>query len=401
MSTERAYLFAHHLLPETDPQDPFHDLTKPVGGAAKEAKEGDSKGNSHPYHVERIKIEDAEYLSEVPEHLQNQEIPGFPSTVAIIGKPGGGKTNLVMNLLLKEIFWNKFFDKIYLLGPTVKMDKLFKNIKVPEDQVVTDSEEFMPKLIEWTTRQKEEVKMDPKRAPKCLFFFEDITAYRQTVQKDPKFGECFTTIRHHKSSAVVNFHKYTALERTARINCMHICVFPVNKTDMDQIYEEYATAHLDKDDFTVMCRFAWKPDEENKKPFLYINMYAEDNKRFRKCFTKIIDTSYFEGLGKVVKQHRKRKAEEACGLREGNKRTKGEDGKQKSSSGFDEFAGNPILESLDTSLKKKMGDMTAKPPEKEVKEKSSSSSSSAEHGPFEPKVKWRRLATDNVFTYLR
>lgn len=311
MSTSLGHLQAHHLIPQSSNEpDPFAETTN-------QASLGDSKNPKkeakHPFHVRKIPIPDAEYMDEVPKHLQNQEIPGFPTTVAIIGKPGGGKTNLCINLLMEPIFWNGFFDKIYLLGATVKMDKLFKNINIPDSQKVTEPEDFIPKLVEWVTEQKEAVENDPKSAPKCLFFFEDITAYRHTVQNNPEFVKCFTMIRHHKSTAIVNFHKYTALERTARINCMHICVFPVNKTDLEQIYKEYGTAHLDLDDFSIMCRYAWKGDEKNQKPFLYINMYQPDEKRFRKCFTDIIDTSHFEGLGKFVKQKRLMKFEKMMG----------------------------------------------------------------------------------------
>lgn len=400
MTNSTAFLHAHNLLPPEDPEDPFtkSQVQNPSssGQGASEAK--------HPYHVSRIKIQDAEYMDEVPEHLQNQEIPGFPSTVAVIGKPGGGKTNLCMNFLLKPILWRNFFDKIYLLGPTVKMDKLFKQIKVPDDQIVTEPTEFIPKLVEWVRKQEDAVKNDPKTAPKVLFFFEDITAYRSSVQNDPEFARCFTTIRHHKASALVNVHKYTALERTARINCMHICVFPVNRTDIEQLYKEYASAHLDMDDFFIMCRFCWKPDEENKKPFLYINMYQPDEKRFRKCFTQIIDTSHFEGLGKFMRAKRTRKFEKMMGYeRDGRgKRTKKDkEGKKAQEDPEDWMKGHPILESLDTSLKKEMKDVTQKPSESQLKKKEQEGYEKIDHGTFGRSDRPTKNVSGNVFTYLR
>jgi septin family protein len=97
----------------------------------------------HAYDIKRIEMKDPEYISEVPEHLRNQDIPGFPSTILLVGRPGSGKTN-VLNLLLSKQFWYGFFDKIYLCGPTVKNDKLYQNIKVKEDQIVTNQEDFLP-----------------------------------------------------------------------------------------------------------------------------------------------------------------------------------------------------------------------------------------------------------------
>lgn len=380
-----------------------HQLLEPSSSTTNSASSTDpaqSKGK-HPYHVGKIKIQDSEYKNEVPEHLQNQEIPGFPSTVAVIGKPGGGKTNLCMNLLLNDVFWHKFFDKIYLLGPTVKMDKLFKQIQIPDDQIVTEPDEFIPKLVEWVRKQEDAVKTDPKTAPKVLFFFEDITAYRTTVQHDPEFARCFTTIRHHKASAIVNFHKYTALERTARINCMHICVFPVNQTDIDQLYKEYATSHLDPHDFVLMCRYCWKPDEENKKPFLYINMYQPDEMRFRKCFTKIIDLSQFEGLGKLVKEKRKQKFLSMLGRDKEQKYNRSASSSRPAEQ-KDWTHGHPILESLDASLEKKMGDMSREPSKEKIKEQNEEGWQKGGGSVFGRAPKsYNRNVMGNVFAYLR
>lgn len=250
----------------------------------------------HPYHIRRIEIKDPEYMSEVPEYMQNKDIPGFPTTVVVIGEPGSGKTNLLMNLLTRKDLWNGFYDRIYLLGPTVKTDKLYQAIKIPDSQKVTDEAEFIPKLTEWVDEQKARVKDNPSSAPKTLFLFEDFTSYRETVQLHPNFRKCFNAIRHHKATAYANIHKITALERTARLNCRHVIVFPVNKTEQDQLHKDYSVSGLGREDFYILCDDAWAPDDSTEKPFLYINKYAPPETRFRKCFTQILNLSYYKGL---------------------------------------------------------------------------------------------------------
>ena len=79
-----------------------------------------SERKPHAYAIKRIDVKDPEYISEVPEHLRNQDLPGFPSTTLFVGRPGSGKTNALMNLLMGENFWFGFYDKIYLCGPTVE-----------------------------------------------------------------------------------------------------------------------------------------------------------------------------------------------------------------------------------------------------------------------------------------
>jgi len=256
----------------------------------------------HPFQLRRMEIKDPEYMSEVPIHLQNDYIPGFPTTIVAVGEPGSGKTNLLVNLLTRDDMWKGFYDRIYFLGPTIKSDKLYKHLQIPDDQVVTNQHEFIPKLTEWTNRQIDEVEHDPEKAPKCLFIFEDITSYYHTAQASPDFAKCFNAIRHHKATAYANIHKLKALQRTARMACRHIMVWPVNKSEINQLYDDYGPKTLSKYDFYELCQDAWKPDEWNKKPFLYINKYAEESKRFRKNFTHIINISRYEGVGKPQKR---------------------------------------------------------------------------------------------------
>lgn len=261
----------------------------------------------HRYAIKRIPIDDPEYISETPPHLQNKDLPGFPSTIIAVGPPGSGKSNVLFNLLTREEFWKGFFDIIYEIGPTVNADKLFKSVKIPDDQKVDDPKEIIPKLVEWVDKQKMEVKNNSKNAPKCLFIFEDITALRDTIQNSEEFIKCWTAIRHHKSTSYANIHKLTGLHRTCRISSMHILMWPCPHTEVKQAHHDFSVADLDYHDFLQMCKFAWKPEEGNEKPFLYINRYAPEEKRFRKCFYKIIDWSQFIGLGRRLKRHQRKK----------------------------------------------------------------------------------------------
>lgn len=292
----------------------LRSMNRPPPGASGKRKapggdveEEENQPLQHPFQLKKMKIKDPEYMSQVPNHLQNKEIPGFPSVTLCIGEPGSGKTNLLMNLLTRDDLWKGFFDKIYLLGPTVKSDKLYKHLNIPEDQIVTDQKEFLTRLIEWTDQQIKEVKINPDEAMKCLFIFEDFTSYNKTIQKSPDFIKCFNAIRHHKASVYINIHKVKALERTARMSCGNVIVFPLNKTEVDALYEDYGPKNLHKKDWALLCDDAWTPDQMSQKPFLYINKAAPREKWFRKCFTHIFNIKDYEGKYKFTE---KRKQEE-------------------------------------------------------------------------------------------
>lgn len=258
------------------------------------AQSDDSIDNKHPYAIKKMEIKDPEYMSEVPEHLRNKEIPGFPSTTVCIGEPGSGKTNVLINLLTG--LWKGLYDKIYFFGPTCKADKLYKHIKVDPDQMITNQAEFLPKLGQWTDEQIEEVERDCESAMKLLFVFEDITSFFQTLQTTPEFSRCFVAIRHHKASAYAHVHKIKAFNRTARMASQNIICFPVNKTEIDVLYSDWGPRALNDKQFAAMVEEAWRPDEYNKKPFLYINKYQPEATRYRKCFTHILNLDVYKAM---------------------------------------------------------------------------------------------------------
>lgn len=280
----------------------------PANPAEQEKKLSDpqAEAKSHIYDIHRIPIPDPEYMSETPPHIRNKDIPGFPSTVAAVGPPSSGKTNVLFNLLTRPEFWKGFFDVIYELGPTVESDKIYKAVKLNDDQKVSDPDKFLAKLQEWVEKQKQEVKQDPHTAPKSLFIFEDITAYRDVMQNSEIFMKCFTAIRHHKATAYANVHKLTGLNRTCRVSCMHIMLWPSPRSEVKQAHQDYGIAELDLNDFMLVCRFAWKAEPNNPKPFLYINRYASEEDRYRKCFTKIIKWQDFVGLTKTLRKGSRR-----------------------------------------------------------------------------------------------
>ena len=84
----------------------------------------------HAYDIERIEVKDPEYMSEVPEHLQNNDIPGFPSTILLVGRPGSGKTNVfATNMLLRKESSGLVFSTTSIYGPTVKNLNSIKTLK--------------------------------------------------------------------------------------------------------------------------------------------------------------------------------------------------------------------------------------------------------------------------------
>lgn len=258
----------------------------------------------NPLKIGRVETDDPDYISEVPKRLQNQNFPGFPSCSVFVGMPGSGKTNTLIYMLKNKYMWNKFYDKIYLFGPTVKSDKMYETIDVPEEQITSDQKEFLPRLEEVLDEQQKYVEADKADAPKILFVFEDITSFYTKVQASPGFARCYTQIRHLKGSAVSMVHKYKAFNRTARMSSQHILVWRCNKTEIKQLYEDYGPSSLSLKQWFDLVAYCHTPTEEDEKPFLYINMCAPEKIRFRKCFSEILEIAEPapKPIGKTLKR---------------------------------------------------------------------------------------------------
>lgn len=241
----------------------------------------------HPYEIGKITPPGREKKEKVPEYMQGKNFPGHPTTALIIGQPGSGKTNLLMSLLTGQQFWRGYFDKIYLIGLTCKSDDLYKSIELPEDQIITDSEKIVPELNRIIKEQDEAIKEDWNSADKLLFVFEDFTSLYSEIQGKKEFVRCYCQIRHLKSTALTLVHKYKAMQRTARMCCLHIMAFNINLTDIEAMYHDYGSTHLNKKEFVTLAQTAMKKQTDEDHPFFYVNLQVPENVRYRRNFTTI------------------------------------------------------------------------------------------------------------------
>lgn len=259
------------------------------------------------YKVDKIDVPDPEYMSELPEHMKNNIIPGFPSTTLICGPPGKGKTNLLICLLTKKTMWNKFFDVIYAYGPTVKADKLYKTIKLKKENVIDKVNDIIPDLEKKLEEQTKKVAANPATAPKILFLFEDMTSFFNTIQYKPAFHRCYTQCRHVKGASVTMVHKYKAFHRTPRMSSQHIILFECNMKDVAHLYEEFGpTTYVNVHQFTLMFQYATCPTPDDPKPFFYINTCVPMSQRYRRNFTEVMVLNPSQSLQPSLKDKTRR-----------------------------------------------------------------------------------------------
>jgi GTPase SAR1 family protein len=243
----------------------------------------------------------------------------FPSKSffwVICGKPGSGKTSLLVNALTgknENRVYRKVFDKILLVMPSNSRASLKKSPfeDLPEDQqfetfdqrvvdrIMMIRKEFDDKPVVEKTNTTFDNRLQPDVVPESppkpkkkknkniLLILDDITAY---LKDDPHLLiELSTNRRHLKLSICLLVQFLRSIPRVVRFQITDITIFkPANELDAKVIEEEFI--NMAKGEFNELKRAVW----ESKHDFLFINKDSESYyKNLQKIHFKqipIIDT---------------------------------------------------------------------------------------------------------------
>lgn len=205
-----------------------------------------------------------ENLSSIPViQRNNHEILPRSIRGIIVGKSGSGKTNLLMNLLLKDGYLD--YDNLMVYGKSLFQEeyKLLKKLEdFSKDQVLKlfraqntyDIEEVIKKVKSFNLKIKPDIKvtffdndediLDPaeiSKQNKNLIIFDDIIGEKQRVCED-----YYTRGRHSNIDCFYISQNFFKLPRqTIRENANLIMVFRQDNKSLNHIYQDYVS-----DDFT-------------------------------------------------------------------------------------------------------------------------------------------------------
>jgi hypothetical protein len=195
----------------------------------------------------------------------------------ICGRPGSGKTTLILNLICKRgKMYNKKFDKIFVFSPSLLTlkDNPFEDL--PEEQMDTELTE------ENLTLALENVK---ESGEKCLFILDDVV-------NDMKRSSAVQTLlskmlmnRRHLAGAggscsfIITTQVYNKIPAPIRKTASHIIIFHTkNKKELDTIFDELII--IPQKDFYEILKYCF----DKKNHFLYIDTNKSYDKMFHKNF---------------------------------------------------------------------------------------------------------------------
>ncbi len=253
------------------------------------------------------------------------------------GPSTSGKTNLA-RWSLDHYYVKKngkkgsFFDRIYLLSPTANIDPTWSDLpgladkdrhskptaatlaKIFRDQQMAiqgSTSDVPPRVAPGVLNERK------RKAPKILVICDDAIAESKLINSD-EFMKMYIQGRHFNISSMVMAQSYMKVPRVARLQATHVSMFPSKSTEIPRLYAEHGPKEISKREFEELVMTATHQTDEEKYPFLYVDVNAPINERFRRNFTHAIPVTAAPQQAKAG-QKRQRQVEEST---EGGKRLK-------------------------------------------------------------------------------
>ena len=211
--------------------------------------------------------------------------------MVLCGKPGSGKTSLLLNLMNERnqnrVYYQSFHKVLYCCPENSR--KSIKNNPfedLPENQKF---ESFSPEILqkikeirnEFSQNEKEKKKKKLKyRNENQLLIIDDCTAELKDKKNLKSFIEMTTNRRHLRLSIILLVQFLRSIPKPIRFQVTDVILFKTsNRHDSKIIQEEYVNMNNEK--FLELTNFCW----QNEHDFIFIN---KNNEHYYKNLQKII-----------------------------------------------------------------------------------------------------------------
>ena len=221
----------------------------------------------------------------------------LPTRSIICAPSGGGKTNLLVNLILDV--YRGCFSRIYIFSPSIDVDYTWHSVKqyISNEMKIQESEDdkfyydnydeaaleniihIQHKVIEYMKRNKY------KNLYQILIIIDDFADSPSFTRKSHLLHQLYIRGRHNCISTITSTQKYFAIAPIVRINASQLYVFRLrNYKDLESIVDELS-ALAPKNTLLDIYNTAVKEPYS----FLFINLISHNKNnmfyiRFEKRF---------------------------------------------------------------------------------------------------------------------
>ena len=201
--------------------------------------------------------------------LNNYEITKLMNKscfVLFLGKPGSGKTSMIISLLNTPTLFKQVYHTIYLFMGKNSRDSIkgsFFDNEIPPDQI------FDELNIENLENVYERIKEDSEEGYKSLIVMDDVQKSLKQIEIEKQLLHMANNRRHLKLSIWMANQNYINLPRQIRMGITDMFVWKVNKREMENIFAEQIEQHKDK--FFDVVNLLFKEPHS----FFYINTNSQ------------------------------------------------------------------------------------------------------------------------------
>ncbi len=221
---------------------------------------------------------DEEDLS-IPEPLPRKSF-----SMLVVGKPGMGKTNLLLNLITKQgKAFNKKFDRVFIFSPslsTIKGDDPF--------ELIPDNQKFKEATLDSLEQFLDQIE---DTGEKVLLVLDDVIADIRGKGKgdiENKLQKIFFNRRHlcgagGSCSIIATSQTYTKIDPKLRKSCSQLILFENrNKREIQNIFDEVILIPLKE--YMDTMKYVY----DKKHNFMYIDTTKSQDDMIHKNFNKLI-----------------------------------------------------------------------------------------------------------------
>lgn len=201
----------------------------------------------------------------------------------IIGKPGMGKTSLILSLICKQgKAFNQKFDRVYLWSPSL--------ITMADDpfELIPEEQKFQEATYENITEVLSSIE---NSGDKVLFIMDDVIADirgKGKGQIENLLQKIFFNRRHLAGaggsvSIIATSQAYNKIDPKLRKTASQIVFYKnLHKKELDNLFDEVIL--IPKLEFMDVCKYIYK----NKHDFMYIDTEQEPDRMIHKNFNQLI-----------------------------------------------------------------------------------------------------------------
>jgi hypothetical protein len=218
-------------------------------------------------------------------YTHKKRIFDLPMRLLIIGKSQfSGKSNLVVNLLCRDEYYNKDFagEDIFIISPSIysdaKLEKLVKIKNIPEENLYESYDESMiTSIYDLLEQEYEENVADKIKPTNKLIVFDDMSFSGVFKKKiNGIISKIFSNGRHINLSVITTSQKYSDLSTSARENCSGAIFFQCSNKQLELIEADHNILLDGKKAFMKMFRGVL----EEPHSFLVVNYSNPKEERY-------------------------------------------------------------------------------------------------------------------------